>query len=217
MKKIIFFLIVTGIMLFGIIQVSAAEVPSIFINSPVEGFPYTFKGVINMSLDINAFDVSGISSMWYSQNNGANNYTFNNKTVVILSQPEDSTSSYTIFVWVMNNNGNVSSKSVTFQVTKLFNNVGGGGTYNSTNTENVSALISNTKKPTECNINGAEGIRDCIIVFINASYQNWVVFILIVCAILIVTEYFDVGLTRLISGKRQKEEVPRTKYFPRGE
>ena len=106
--------------------------PTINITFPTNGSTHSFSGWINLTLNVSATDFYGISSMWYSTNNGLTNQTFSNSTGIHFEQGNSVTKSYTIIVWVNDtaNNLNSTSTYVTIkQTTPIGQGSGGGATF----------------------------------------------------------------------------------------
>lgn len=80
----------------------------------------------------------------------------------------------------------------------------------------TSTILNRTADIKICSTNSSDTIKNCITSFIDSATKDWITFLMIVCVIIIVTEYFDIGITRFIFGKSSRS-VSRAGFFPRTE
>ncbi|MFA7708359.1 MAG: hypothetical protein WCX73_05400, partial [Candidatus Pacearchaeota archaeon] len=114
---------------------------------------------------------------------------------------------YNLIVYAIDSAGNYNTSTQNFTISL----VAGGGGFTSNSHLNASLFNETQEKllaaEKVCNIQSINNIRNCLILLIDSSFQNWIVFVIIICSIIILTEYYNVGISRIFFGKRKKESL----------
>jgi len=112
-----------------------STLPYINITSPLNNSEFnTLK--INISLNITATDSSGISTYWWSKNEGATNFSFSQNQTWVSFQEESGTYNYTIMACVNDTSNNINCSYtniiVVVQDSELATGRGGGSSQDET-------------------------------------------------------------------------------------
>jgi hypothetical protein len=132
--------------------------PSLNINSPIEGFTYSSTS-ISILLNISSYSPSGLSSAWWSENNGTTNHTFppvNNlsqsaTTTMTWDQPSDTTKTYLMLFCVNDIGNNINCTTRNIKIYLVPTALGGGGQI-SINLSNQDINKSNNQSGTSSNL-----------------------------------------------------------------
>ena len=71
--------------------------------------------------------------------------------------------------------------------------------------EEIPSLIIKEEKIGQCNLENITNFRSCLVKAINYAYLDWIVFIMIICTIIILTEYYNIGVSRFILKRKVKK------------
>lgn len=175
------------------IRLSYDSTPRLNITHPLNNSHLSFPGLINVTLNVTAEDLDGISVMWYNINNGQN-VTFTNTTGIYFGIPNGQTKSYTIYVFTNDSFNNLNSALVYITISQTASIGAGSAPRVTANQSTIPPEILNAEyileKSQTCGITSIKGFRQCVIdllmnIWPGNKLENFLIFILIITSVII--------------------------------